>query len=175
MGWLGIDDTDHINGGCTTHTLYRLICDLPTKYAYQNPRLVRLWPFAVQRTRGNAAVAIEILTEDNEDELNNPDNNNEKSSLPNDDPAPSNDLDDEIPFPFRSPQLNLSTLYRHQKAEGLAKPPTYEAPPCNARLALSPSLRAQPSFQSRKTRAKVAAMYLHKPRSLPQRQFQKQS
>ena len=69
MGWLGIDDTDHINGGCTTHTLYRLICDLPTKYAYQNPRLVRLWPFAAQRTRGNAAVAIEILTEDNEDEL----------------------------------------------------------------------------------------------------------
>ena len=69
MGWLGIDDTDHINGGCTTHTLYQLICDLPTKYAYQNPRLVRLWPFAAQRTRGNAAVAIEILTEGNEDEL----------------------------------------------------------------------------------------------------------
>ena len=69
MGWLGIDDTDHINGGCTTHTLYQLISNLPSEFTYQNPRLVRLWPFAAQRTRGNAAVAIEIITDNNEEEL----------------------------------------------------------------------------------------------------------
>lgn len=69
MGWLGIDDTDHINGGCTTHTLYQLISNLPAQFTYQNPRLVRLWPFAAQRTRGNAAVAIEIITDSNEKEL----------------------------------------------------------------------------------------------------------
>ena len=69
MGWLGIDDTDHINGGCTTHTLYQLISNLPPEFTYQNPRLVRLWPFAAQRTRGNAAVAVEIITDNNEEEL----------------------------------------------------------------------------------------------------------
>ena len=69
MGWLGIDDTDHINGGCTTHTLYRLIRNLPSEFTYRNPRLVRLWPFAAQRTRGNAAVAIEIITDNNNEQL----------------------------------------------------------------------------------------------------------
>lgn len=69
MGWLGIDDTDHINGGCTTHTLYQLISNLPPQFPHQNPRLVRLWPYAAQRTRGNAAVAIEIITDGNEEEL----------------------------------------------------------------------------------------------------------
>ena len=68
MGWLGLDDTDSLNGGCTTEVLFRLLESLPDTVSYANPRLVRLWPFAKQRTRGNAAVAVELITE-NETEL----------------------------------------------------------------------------------------------------------
>ena len=67
MGWLGLDDTDHIGGGCTTHKLYQLLQDLPIKFKFDNPRLVRLWPFAKRRTRGNAAVCVEIITEEVDD------------------------------------------------------------------------------------------------------------
>ena len=68
MGWLGLDDTDSLNGGCTTEVLFQLLKDLPEYASYSNPRLVRLWPFAQRRTRGNAAVAVELTTE-NEKEL----------------------------------------------------------------------------------------------------------
>ena len=64
MGWLGIDDTDHLGGGCTTHTLLQLLNGLDDSVAFTNLRLVRLWPFAKQRTRGNAAVAVELITDD---------------------------------------------------------------------------------------------------------------
>ena len=37
-------------------------------FMLEQVRLVRLWPFAVQRTRGNAAVAVELKTDD-EDKL----------------------------------------------------------------------------------------------------------
>ena len=60
MGWLGLDDTDHLGGGCTTKTLDELIIGLPKSVYVGEIRLVRLWPFAKQRTRGNAAVAVEI-------------------------------------------------------------------------------------------------------------------
>ena len=40
MGWLGLDDTDHIGGGCTTHTLFELIQQLPKKYVVSSQRLV---------------------------------------------------------------------------------------------------------------------------------------
>ena len=70
MGWLGLDDTDSLNGGCTTEVLFHLLESLPDTVSYANPRLVRLWPFAKQRTRGNAAVAVELITE-NETELMN--------------------------------------------------------------------------------------------------------
>ncbi len=56
--WLGLDDTDHLEGGCTTLEFHKLLDSLPCSYS--NPRLVRLWPFAAQRTRGNAALAVEI-------------------------------------------------------------------------------------------------------------------
>ena len=68
MGWLGLDDTDSLKGGCTTEVLFQLLEDLPDTVSFRNPRLVRLWPFAKQRTRGNAAVAVELITE-NEKEL----------------------------------------------------------------------------------------------------------
>ena len=64
MGWLGLDDTDHIGGGCTTHALFELIQNLPKQYVVSSQRLVRLYPFAKQRTRGNAAVAIKIEGDD---------------------------------------------------------------------------------------------------------------
>ena len=68
MGWLGLDDTDSLNGGCTTEVLFRLLEGLPKNVSFRSPRLVRLWPLAKQRTRGNASVAVELITED-EDEL----------------------------------------------------------------------------------------------------------
>ncbi|MED5485762.1 MAG: hypothetical protein VYE59_04015, partial [Candidatus Thermoplasmatota archaeon] len=60
MGWLALDDTDHLGGGCTTFTLFELIQNLPNGYTASEFRLVRLYPFARQRTRGNAAVAVKI-------------------------------------------------------------------------------------------------------------------
>ena len=56
--WLGLDDTDYLEGGCTTLEFHKLLEALPCPYS--NPRLVRLWPFAAQRTRGNAALAVEL-------------------------------------------------------------------------------------------------------------------
>ena len=56
--WLGLDDTDSLEEGCTTLEFYKLLQNLPCKYG--QPRLVRLWPFASRRTRGNAALAVEI-------------------------------------------------------------------------------------------------------------------
>ena len=64
MGWLGLDDTDTLTDGCTTYTLHRLLNALPEGIIASNLSLVRLWPFAEQRTRGNAAVAVELSTED---------------------------------------------------------------------------------------------------------------
>ena len=64
MGWLGLDDTDTLTDGCTTYTLHRLLNALPEGITASNLSLVRLWPFAEQRTRGNAAVAVELSTKD---------------------------------------------------------------------------------------------------------------
>ena len=44
--------------------MYRLLEHLPSNVDVGTVRLVRLWPFAVQRTRGNAAVAVELKTDD---------------------------------------------------------------------------------------------------------------
>ena len=66
MGWLGLDDTDHLGGGCTTYSLFELLQNLPSDYQVNNFRLVRLYPFARRRTRGNAAVAVEILGQSDE-------------------------------------------------------------------------------------------------------------
>lgn len=64
MSWLGLDDTDHLGGGCTTKTLDLLIKGLPNDIEIGELRLVRLWPFAKQRTRGNASVAVELNCDD---------------------------------------------------------------------------------------------------------------
>jgi tRNA(Ile2)-agmatinylcytidine synthase len=64
MGWLGLDDTDSLSGGCTTEVFHRLLNELPTGTWVGQPRLIRLWPFAQRRTRGNAALAVELDVED---------------------------------------------------------------------------------------------------------------
>jgi len=66
VGWLGLDDTDSLEQGCTTYTFHLLLEGLPDSVQISTPKLVRLWPFAQQRTRGNAAVAVELKTEDEE-------------------------------------------------------------------------------------------------------------
>ena len=64
MGWLGLDDTDSLAGGCTTAVFHDLLNGLPASTSIGTPRLVRLWPFAQRRTRGNAALGVELQTED---------------------------------------------------------------------------------------------------------------
>ena len=58
-----MDDTDSLGGGCTTEVLFRLLQNLPEDVQVKQKRLVRLWPFARRRTRGNAAVAVELRVE----------------------------------------------------------------------------------------------------------------
>ena len=77
MPWIGLDDTDTLSGGCTTYEFHLLIEDLNKLSEEGKPwkvnddiRLVRLWPFASKRTRGNAALAINIeINYDDEEEL----------------------------------------------------------------------------------------------------------
>ena len=71
MIWaIGLDDTDYPEGGCTTwhaNQLEEILIDLGAKPIER--RLVRLWPFAVRRTRGNASIALIVEI--------NPDNHQE--------------------------------------------------------------------------------------------------
>ncbi|MGB0489678.1 MAG: TiaS agmantine-binding domain-containing protein [Candidatus Poseidoniaceae archaeon] len=61
MGWLGLDDTDHLGGGCTTWTMHQMLVSLPVEVRQVgDPCLVRLYPMASARTRGNAALAVEL-------------------------------------------------------------------------------------------------------------------
>ncbi len=60
--WLGLDDTDSLDGGCTTLVFHQLLNALPCEYG--EPRLTRLWPFAARRTRGNASLSVEIFADD---------------------------------------------------------------------------------------------------------------
>ncbi len=60
--WLGIDDTDSLDGGCTTLVFNELLEAIPCEYG--EPRLTRLWPFAAQRTRGNASLSVELFTDE---------------------------------------------------------------------------------------------------------------
>ena len=52
--WLGIDDTDSLDGGCTTLVFHELLNALPCEHG--EPRLTRLWPFAAQRTEERLTV-----------------------------------------------------------------------------------------------------------------------
>ncbi len=63
--WIGLDDTDEREYGCTTHAFNDLLNHVSNHdFTIEDPRLVRLWPFAPRRTRGNAALAASITTTD---------------------------------------------------------------------------------------------------------------
>jgi tRNA(Ile2) 2-agmatinylcytidine synthetase len=61
---VGIDDTDSHRGGCTTYVGYLLVKEVIKRWGAQAfrdfPRLVRLNPNVPFKTRGNAAVALEL-------------------------------------------------------------------------------------------------------------------
>ena len=61
---IGLDDTDHPESGCTTETLDKLLRLLTSTFdlTIQERRLVRLWPFAERRTRGNGALGALIAS-----------------------------------------------------------------------------------------------------------------
>ncbi|MBJ23469.1 MAG: hypothetical protein CMB64_02250 [Euryarchaeota archaeon] len=75
MPWIGLDDTDTLSGGCTTyefHLLFQHLNQLSNEgfpWNVCDPRLVRLWPFASNRTRGNAALALKIEIIEKDEEL----------------------------------------------------------------------------------------------------------
>jgi len=61
--WIGLDDTDERESGCTTDDFNDLLNHLSSSgFTIHDPRLVRLWPFAPRRTRGNAALSAAIKT-----------------------------------------------------------------------------------------------------------------
>jgi tRNA(Ile2)-agmatinylcytidine synthase len=62
---VGIDDTDSARGYCTTYLAYRIAADARSEYnVLPYPRLVRLNPNIPFKTRGNAAVCLQIETDD---------------------------------------------------------------------------------------------------------------
>ncbi|MDA4125754.1 MAG: tRNA(Ile)(2)-agmatinylcytidine synthase [Thaumarchaeota archaeon] len=64
---VGIDDTDSSRGYCTTYLAYRIATDLlPDIRVLAYPRLVRLNPNIPFKTRGNAAVCLQIEAPDPE-------------------------------------------------------------------------------------------------------------
>lgn len=67
MAWIGLDDTDSVDGGCTTWDFHLLLTHLEECgfTIVGHPNLVRLWPFAPERTRGNAALSAEIQSSSN--------------------------------------------------------------------------------------------------------------
>ncbi len=60
--FIGLDDTDHLDLGCTTESFNQFLNYLIEKLncTIISRRLVRLWPFANRRTRGNAALSAVI-------------------------------------------------------------------------------------------------------------------
>ena len=67
---LGLDDTDHVDEGCTTSSFDELLSEIQdgTNCDILERRLVRLWPFARRRTRGNGALGA-IIDIPDRDEL----------------------------------------------------------------------------------------------------------
>ena len=61
----GLDDTDSSRGWCTTYLAYRIATDLrPEVNVLPYPKLVRLNPNIPFKTRGNAAVCLEVEAQD---------------------------------------------------------------------------------------------------------------
>ena len=60
--WIGLDDTDSKDGGCTTFICFQFVYRLYQKgYCLRSyPRLIRLNPQIPWKTRGNGAVAFHI-------------------------------------------------------------------------------------------------------------------
>src|SRR5438552_19145875 len=59
--WIGVDDTDSLEGMCTTFLATELVRDLTEDYDLIGyPRLVRLNPNIPWKTRGNGAVCLQI-------------------------------------------------------------------------------------------------------------------
>lgn len=64
---VGLDDTDSSRGYCTTYLAYRIAVDLkPEVEVLPYPRLVRLNPNIPFKTRGNAAVCLQVEVHDPE-------------------------------------------------------------------------------------------------------------
>ena len=55
---IGIDDTDSLDGGCTTWLITEIISELSDLDLIAPPRLVRLNPNVPWKTRGNGALAL---------------------------------------------------------------------------------------------------------------------
>ena len=68
--FIGLDDTDHLDSGCTTENFNDLLHCLTKKIDCNiiSRRLVRLWPFAKRRTRGNAALSAVIQLNINDEQ-----------------------------------------------------------------------------------------------------------
>ena len=59
--WIGVDDTDSLQGMCTTFLATELVRELTPDYdLIRYPRLVRLNPNIPWKTRGNAAICLRI-------------------------------------------------------------------------------------------------------------------
>ena len=65
--WIGIDDTDSVKGGCTTYLACVLIDKLTSKNIdiIGHPKLVRLNPNIPWKTRGNGALCLRTLINEN--------------------------------------------------------------------------------------------------------------
>ena len=59
---IGLDDTDHPDSGCTTHSFDHLLHELSKVKGVDilDRMLVRLWPYATRRTRGNGALSSRL-------------------------------------------------------------------------------------------------------------------
>ncbi len=62
---IGLDDTDHVEVGCTTKTMDDFLRYMSEnlEFSIVERRLVRLWPFATRRTRGNGALGAIVEIE----------------------------------------------------------------------------------------------------------------
>jgi len=58
--YIGVDDTDSVNGMCTTYLATEMVREFSDIDLLGNPRLVRLNPNVPWKTRGNAAISLRM-------------------------------------------------------------------------------------------------------------------